>query len=142
MNYFINFPESERPKKSLEQLYQIFSSFGFMHNMQFYKNARIPILKMTLNTGEPISLDQNCFSEDVSEYSNYLNRPHRATNVEIDITIETYTSDTMKSSHLGVNTTKRINQIFKEVKTLKFLVIIMKYFLNNADLNATYKGMS
>lgn len=41
---------------------------------------------------------------------------------------------------MGINTTKRINQWMNEIKPLKHIIIMMKYYLNVENLNCTYKG--
>ena len=46
----------------------------------------------------------------------------------------------MKSSHLGIITTRRISQWLQEYATIKPIILIFKYFLALKDLNCTYKG--
>lgn len=68
MNYFANISESEKAKYSLEWLCTVFQSFGCMKKLNLIKSARIPILKLEINTTEFLNLDQSLFQFDISQY--------------------------------------------------------------------------
>ena len=114
-NYYNGCNQNDKVKLSLQWLETVFNQFICMKNIRFIKGATIPLLKLTVDTSQLFELNQNFFNFDVSQYVQYLSRPHKHGLIEIDISIETQIethSQTFVCNHLGLNTTRTINRWF------------------------------
>lgn len=52
-----------------------------MKNIKFIKSASIPIIKLSLDTGELFELNQMFFNFDIGPYLKKLNRPHHPSTI-------------------------------------------------------------
>ena len=93
----------------------------------FIKTAKIPIIKLIIDTSIPVR------EEYINEfYRESLNRNidnHGL--VEVDITIETF-------NHLGLISTEAINKWLEEIPTLRIIVVLLKCYLAKHSLNESY----